>query len=66
MKMADNEISMNMICKVVKKPKSVKVQNHIMTTLYPDQSNMVILRVNDFEEGVKLTSEVPEHTFNTK
>ena len=55
-----------MICEVVKKPKSVKVQNHIMTTLYPDQSNMVILTVSDFQEGVKLTPELTEHTFNTK
>lgn len=66
LKLVDNEISMNMIYKGVIKPKSVKVQNRIMTALYSDQSNMVILRVNNFEEGVKLTSDAPEHTFNTK
>lgn len=66
MKIVDNEISINLISEVVKKPESVKVQNHIMTTLYPDQSNMVILTVSDFQEGVKLTPELTEHTFNTK
>jgi hypothetical protein len=35
----------------------------IMTSLYNDQSNMIIVRVNDFEEGVKLTSEKTEQSF---
>ena len=37
-----------------------------MTDLYADQSNMVIVKVNDFEEGVKLTSEITEQTFKIK
>jgi hypothetical protein len=66
LKLADNEISMNMVYKGVNKPKSVKVLNNIMTALYSDQSNMVILRVNNYEEGAKLTSDAPERIFNTK
>jgi len=66
MKLVDNEISINMIYKGVSKPESVKVQNYIMTTLYPDQSNMVILTVNDFQEGAKLTPVLTERTFSTK
>ena len=34
-----------------------------MTSLYNDQANMIIVKVNDFEEGVKLTAEEPEKTF---
>ncbi len=66
MKLVDNEISINMIYKGVSKPESVKVQNYIMTTLYSDQSNMVILTVNDFQEGAKLTPVLTERTFSTK
>jgi hypothetical protein len=66
MKLADNEISMNIEYAKSKKPKTIKVQNLIMTGLYGDQSNMVIVRVNDFEEGAKLTSDITELTFNIK
>jgi hypothetical protein len=37
-----------------------------MTNIFDDQANMVILKVNDFEEGVKLTPEKTEMTFNIK
>jgi hypothetical protein len=66
MKVADNEISMNLVYKGGKKPGTVIITNLIMTDLYADMSNMVIVRVNEFEEGVKLTSEITEQTFNIK
>jgi len=34
-----------------------------MTNLYNDQANMTIVRVSDFEEGVKLTPEKREQLF---
>jgi hypothetical protein len=37
-----------------------------MTDLHSDQANMIIVRVNDFEEGVKLTPDMTEKTFNMK
>lgn len=66
MKLADNELSMNLEYSKVKKPKSIRVKNLIMTNLHSDQSNMTIVRVNEFEEGVKLTSDLTERTFNIK
>jgi hypothetical protein len=62
----DNEISINMEFGKVKKPKTVSVTNLIMTTLYSDQANMLIVRVNDFEEAVRLTPESTEKTFRLK
>ncbi len=62
----DNEISMNLYFKNSKKPGSLTVKNLIMTGLYSDQANMVIVRVNKFEEGVKLTSDITEKTFKIK
>jgi len=35
----------------------------VMTTLYGDMANMIIVKVIDFEEGVKLTSTETEKKF---
>ena len=66
MKLTDNEISMNLKYSTGKKPKTITVKNLIMTGLYSDQSNMIIVRINDFEEGLKLTSDITERTFKMK
>jgi len=63
MSLADNEISMSIEYDSGKKPASVTVKNLIMTRLYADMANMIILRINDFEEGFKLTSGMTEQTF---
>jgi ribosomal protein S24E len=61
--MTENEISVNLLYRSVKKPESITVRNLIMTSLYSDQANMTIIRINDLEEGVKLTPEKTEETF---
>lgn len=66
MNLADNEISMNVEYKTGRNIKKMSVKNLILTGLYTDQSNMVILKMNDFEEGFKLTSDKIEQTFNFK
>jgi hypothetical protein len=66
MNLADNEISMNLEYGAGKRPKTVSVKNLIMTGLYGDMSNMILMKVNDFEEGVKLTSDMTEQSFKIK
>jgi hypothetical protein len=66
MSLDDNEIIINMEYGKVMKPRVVTVNNNIMTSLYSDQANMLIIRVNDFEEGVRLTPLSPERTFRIK
>lgn len=66
MDLTDDEISMNLLYKSARRPRVIAVRNLIMTELYADQANMVIIRVNDFEEGIKLTPEKREQTFNLK
>jgi hypothetical protein len=66
MKVEDNEISMNLEFKGGKKPSTIIVRNLILTDLYADMSNMVIVKVDEFEEGVKLTSDITEQTFKIK
>jgi hypothetical protein len=65
-KLSDGELNMNLIFSSVKRIRSITVKNLIMTSLYKDQANMVIVRVNDFEEGVKLTSDKTEQRFKIK
>jgi hypothetical protein len=59
----DNEISMNLIYKSDKKPKRITVRNMILTGWFSDQENLTILRINNFEKGIRLTTEHNEETF---
>ncbi len=61
--LSDNELRVNFSIPVNRKISTVAVRNMIMTRLYNDQSNMVIVKVNDFEEGIKLTPDKTEQTF---
>ena len=63
MDLSDNELRVNLVLPSEKKVNSVTVRNLIMTSLYNDQVNMTIVRVNSFEEGVKLTAGETEKTF---
>ena len=66
MVLIDNEISSNLLFKTDKNPRSITVRNQIMTDLHNDQANMTIVRISDFEEGVKLTPEKSEQLFILK
>jgi hypothetical protein len=64
--LADGELSVNLLFNTGRRINTVTVRSQIMTDLYDDQANMVILKVHDFEEGVKLTPEKKEQTFKIK
>lgn len=61
--LSDNELRVNFSIPAVRKISTVEVRNMIMTKLYSDQSNMVIVKISDFEEGIKLTPDRTEQTF---
>jgi hypothetical protein len=63
MALSENELKMNLFFSSSRKINTISVKNLIMTSLYSDQANMIIVKVNDFEQGVKLTSEETEKTF---
>jgi len=65
-KVEGNEIRMNMELLSHGRLKEIIVKSEIMTGLYGDQSNMIIIKVNDLEEGFKLTPEKTEQTFKIK
>ena len=60
----DNEVKADLLYESRHRPEKVSVRNFIMTGLHKDQSNLTIVKVEEFEEGVKLTSEITEKEFN--
>jgi len=66
MNLADNQISMILEYGAGKQAKTITVKILIMIGLYSDMSNMLIIKINDFEEGLKLTSDLTEQTFKIK
>jgi hypothetical protein len=58
----DNDINLNLIYRSGKKPKSITVRNIILTGWYSDQINLMIIRINNFEKGIKLN---PKHNEET-
>jgi hypothetical protein len=64
--LSDNELTMNLSFKIDEKISSVTVKNLLMTNLYNDQTNMIIVKINDFEEGSKLTTDKTEQTFKIR
>lgn len=64
MDLSDNELRMNLSFGSETKVRSITVRNQIMTSIYSDQANMLIVKINDFEEGARLTALETEKTFD--
>ena len=64
MDLSDNELRMNLSFGSYEKVSSITVKNSIMTSIYSDQANMLIVKVNDFEEGARLTALENEKKFD--
>ena len=64
--LADNDINLHLIYRVSKKPKSITVRNMILTGWYSDQTNLMIIRINKFEKGIKLNPVHNEETYIIK
>jgi hypothetical protein len=62
----DNDINLNLIYRLNKKPKSITVRNLILTGWYSDQINLMIIRIGNFEKGIKLNPEHNAETFTIK
>jgi hypothetical protein len=60
---SEGELKMDLVFNNKKKAKNYLVKNLIMTDLYKDQSNLLIFRYGDYEEGIKLSPEKPEQIF---
>jgi hypothetical protein len=63
MVLSDNELRVKLFLNSPEIINIITVKNNIMTSLYDDQANMIIVKVNDFEEGFRLTAKEPEKIF---
>jgi hypothetical protein len=64
--LAENELKMNLFCRMKKDAEVIVVRNSILADIYNDQQNFVILNYGSFEKGIKLTSETREYSFTIK
>ena len=60
------EITINLDYHSYRKPKSIKVSNQVLVSIYSDQANMVYLSINNYEDAVKLTADSVEKTIKLK
>lgn len=47
-----------------RKTETISIENRFLINLYEDQANMTIIKINDFEEGLRFTPVYCEKTFN--
>ena len=60
------EIRLDFVYHSDKKPRNFKIRNQILISLYSDQSNMVYLNINKFEDAIKLTVDHIEEELKVK
>jgi len=68
LKMEENErdVRFSILYRVEKKLKSITVRNTILTGLYSNVENLIIIRSRNYESEIKLTPEHNEETFIIK
>ena len=59
-----DEVRIFMEHEISAKPSTLLVRNLIMTDLFEEQLNFVIIKVDNFEEGFKFTPKITEQVFN--
>jgi hypothetical protein len=63
---SEGELKMDLVYNNIRKSKSYLVRNMILTDIYKDQSNLLIFRFGNNEEGIKLTADMREQEFKIK
>ena len=63
LEVVDIEVKMHIEYKTSGKPEELIIENLIMTELYADQANLMIIKVEEFEEGFKFTPDITKQVF---
>ena len=61
-----NEICMNLLFRSDKNPKNIKIRNKVLIRLYSDQTNMIFIKINKFEEAMRFTPKHYKETYRLK
>lgn len=62
----NNELSMNLLFPADRNLRKISVINRVLINIYADQSNLTIIKIGDFEEGIRLTPAITEYSFRIK
>jgi hypothetical protein len=62
----EDAIRLKLYYRVDKKPKKITVRNMILTGWFSDQTNLTLIRINNFEKGITMTPSYNEETFNLR
>jgi hypothetical protein len=62
----DNEVCMNLLFRSDKNPNNFKIRNKVLIRLYSDQTNMIFIKINKFEEAMRLTPKHYKETYRLK
>lgn len=65
-KVTGNDIILSVLYRQDKKIKSITVRNTILTGLFSDAENLIIIKIGDLETGIRLTQEHSEETFDLR
>jgi hypothetical protein len=60
----EEEVRVNIDYKYTGGTGSIRIENRIMTELFSDQANLFIIRIGNWEEGIKFTPEYTTHIIN--
>lgn len=63
MTLSNNEMRVSFVYKVTKSFTRLLVNNGLLADLYDDQANMTIVKLGDYEEGIKFTPQFREKIF---
>lgn len=62
----ENELNVGLVYNYNPKIKSFTVKNTILNGYYKNLSNLLIFKYREYEEGIKLTTEIQEHVFKVE
>jgi hypothetical protein len=63
---ADGGIRLNILYRIVKKPRSITVRNTILNGLCSDVENLTILKIKNLETEIKFTADHNEETYTLR
>ena len=66
MKVNESDIIFKLFYRLKNRPKMIKVKNSFLTGLFSDVENLTVIRVRNFETGVKFSQNYNEETFEVK
>jgi hypothetical protein len=62
----DGEISINLLYRLENKPRKIKIRNKLLTSLYSDAENYIMISIGNLEKGIKMTYDYTEETYKIK